>query len=303
MSHTCATGCGKPATATLCPDCTAEVVTALRELATGGVLRTRVHSRIVYVDGTRMHTSHLRSDTRPGLYEDLIDTLARKDHTGGGLPIGGSGGGAGTGVTFHQKASELKDAIDNEISTWARDVAAINGRPLTATTIRDAAAWLAARGTLLAAHPAADELHRGITRLVRAAARCVDRAPERVYLGQCGNVTDDVVCEQDIYVLPGRPLAQCDACGAVWSVRDRRDYLLANVADQLATPPEISKALSRLGQHVTESMIYGYAHRATVSRPKLTGYPPHPRDPRQRTRYRIGDVRAILDALSQEEAS
>jgi hypothetical protein len=298
MSHSCATGCGKPANATICPDCTADVVTALRRLATGGVLRVRIHYR-----GTgAARTSYLRPDTRPGLYEDLIDTLARKDHTGG-LPIGGGGGGGDVGVTFHAMASKLKDAIDNEISTWARDVAAINGRELPATTIRDAAAWLAAQGKLLAAHPAADELHRAITRLVRAAERCVDRAPERAYLGQCGNITSDVLCEHDIYVLPHRPVAQCEACGAIWNVRGRRDYLLAHVADQLATPPEISKALSTLGQHVTENMIYGYAHRATASRAKLTPHPPHPLDPRKRTRYRIGDVRAILDTNNQEEAS
>lgn len=308
--------CGKPAAhATLCPECTRTVVTQLRELATGGVLRIRVHQRRIDVPAvttllpiavvvTPAHVRYeqdLRTDTRPSLYELLIDTLTRRDHTGSDS-IGAVSGASKYEVDFHAKAAELKDTIDELITTWAVDVAARHGRQLTATTIRGAAAWLAKEPKLLAAHPDvatfADQLHK----VVRSVKKVIDRDPEKVFLGQCGGqVTAEggaTMCEADIYAPPGRDVVQCQACGAVWDVRWRRDRLLSAVDDQLATPPEIARALSKLGQPVTVNVIYGHIHRGN-----LTRHPPHPLDDRQRPRYRVGEVRAILSSTTDREAS
>ncbi len=289
--HLCATGCGKATTATICTDCTRQLVTDLRALATGGILRIRVHHRLV--DGKR--EAYTRTDSRPSLYELLVDTLVRKDHTGG-QSIGAVSGAPSYELTFHRRAAKLKNLVDADVATWAREIARVNGRELTATTVRAAAAWLAKEPKLIAAHPHAGQLAATMRKHVRAIKRVIDRDPDNVYLGQCGAVTaPDVVCERDLYVPPGQPVTQCPECGAIWDVSHRREFLLVAVDDQLATPPEISKALSRLGQPVTENMIYGYAHRG-----KLDPHPPHPRDPRSRPRYRIGDVRAILATLNQE---
>lgn len=304
--------CGQPAHATLCTDCTRQVVTDLRSLATGGILRIRVHQKRIHVPAvktllpvvevvtpaTTRVDEQLHTDTRPSLYELLVDTLVRRDHTGSDS-IGAVSGAASYEVDFHAKASELKTVIDGVIRTWAVDVADRNGRELPHRTVRKAAAWLAANPTLVAAHPDAGVFADQLAKLVRSALRVIDRDPDKVYLGQCSaEVVDGAVCEQDLYSPPGRPVIQCRRCGAIWDVQQRRDYLLSQVDDQLATPPEISKALTRLGQTVTESMIYGYAHRG-----RLDPHPAHPHDPRARTRYRIGDVRAILATLHQEEAS
>ncbi|UUV34396.1 hypothetical protein NQK81_13375 [Amycolatopsis roodepoortensis] len=306
--------CGKPARdSTLCPDCVRQVVTDLRALATGGVLRIRVHQKRIPVPAvvtllpvaevvtpaTFRVVDELHTDTRPSLYELLVDTLVRRDHTGSDS-IGAVSGAAAFEVDFHAAASELKAAIDGVIRTWAVDVAERHGRELPARSVRKAAAWLAANPALLAAHPDAGDFADQITKLTRSALRVIDRDPEKVYLGQCGAkvIVDKAIgsCEADIYAPPGRPVVQCRKCGAIWDVPERREFLLAAVDDQLATPPEISKALTRLGREVTESMIYGYVHRG-----RLNPHPPHPHDSRGRARYRVGDVRAIVDALTQQE--
>ncbi|SEB43395.1 hypothetical protein SAMN04489727_1709 [Amycolatopsis tolypomycina] len=308
--------CGKPAHATLCPECTRKVVTQLRELATGGVLRMRIHQRRVHVPAvttplpvaavitpaTVRYEQDLRADTRPSLYELLIDTLARRDHTGSDS-IGAVSGHSRFEIDFHAKAAELKVTIDGLLITWAVDVARRNGRELAATTVRGAAAWLAKEPALIAAHPDAAKLADQLRKVVRSAWRVVDRDPDAVYLGQCGNLLpsedgEPVVCPADMYVPPGLEVVQCRACGAVWDVRPRRDHLLSHVDDQLATPPEIARALSAVGQPVTVDQIYGHIHRQ-----HLTRHPPHPLDKRARPRYRVGDVRAILDTTTDREAS
>ncbi len=305
--------CGQPAHATLCSDCVRQVVTDLRALATGGVLRIRVHKKRIPVPAvktlppivevvtpaTYRVVDELHTDTRPSLYELLVDTLVRRDHTGSDS-IGVVSGAAAFEIDFHAAASELKSAIDGVIRTWAVDVADRNGRELPARSVRKAAAWLAANPTLVAAHPDAGAFADQITKLTRSALRVIDRDPDRVYLGQCGGAvlaeTAIVSCEADIYAPPGRSVVQCRACGAIWDVGPRRDHMLSKVDDELATPPEIARALSSVGQQVTVNQIYGYIHRG-----HLTRHPPHPLDDRNRSRYRVGDVRAIVDSLNQEE--
>jgi hypothetical protein len=296
--------CGKPAHSTLCPECTRQVVTHLRTLATGGVYRIRVHQKRIHTRAVRDEDGEVltpastqvvqefRTDSRPSLYELLVDTLIRRDHTGSDS-IGAVSGAATYEIDFHAKAAELKDTIDGLLITWAVDVAARHGRPMTATTVRGAAAWLAKEPKLIAAHPDAAKFADQLHKVVRSAWKVIDRAPDKVFLGQCGG--DRIPCEEDIYALPGRPVVQCRACGAVWDVAERRDYLLSKVDEQLATPPEITRALAELGLNVTVDVIYGHIHRG-----HLTRHPPHPLDQRQRPRYRVGDVRAILAATDRE---
>lgn len=300
--------CGKPAHATLCTECTREVVTHLRTLATGGVYRIRVHQKRVHVPAvttllpivevvtpaTVRIEQEFRTDSRPSLYELLIDTLARRDHVGSGS-IGAVAGASKYEIDFHAKAAELKDTVDELIVTWTAEVAARNGRPITATTVRGAAAWLAKEPKLIAAHPDAAKFADQLHKVVRSVWKVVDRAPDKVFLGQCGGNVG--LCEEDIYALPGRPVVQCRACGTVWDVVERRDFLLSKVDEQLATPPEITRALAELGLNVTVDVIYGHIHRG-----HLTRHPPHPLDERKRPRYRVGDVRAILQNSTDREA-
>ncbi|MFJ8818195.1 hypothetical protein [Amycolatopsis thermoflava] len=329
-SQVCAAGCRRPAQRELCDTCVAELVDALRRLASGGVQRTRVHQRHDYsrdplavgcpqceqptrtpcVDTagnpTTVHPARrnratlvatTRVDTRSGLYEDLVDTLARKDHTGS-ESLGVATKDVDRGVSFHAAAADAKDQLDAAVRYWTRAIASTFRVAPPAATVRTAATWLANHGALLAQHPAASEMHQHVVSLVKFVQRLVDRAPDRIYLGRCGVEIDRTVCERDLYALPGRAWVQCPACNWWWDVGARREWLLDLAEDQLATPTEISQALSRLGREVTPAMIRGYAHRG-----RLTQHPPHPWDELERPRYRIGDVRDLLDATKEASPS
>jgi hypothetical protein len=134
--------------------------------------------------------------------------------------------------------------------------------------------------------------------MVRQIRRMIDRAPDKIYLGQCGFEIDGEACPQDLYVLPSRDSVHCPTCGSDWDTQARREHLLRVVEDQLDTATDISRALSPLHQPVTASMIRGYARRG-----KLASYAPHPRDKRALPRYRTGDVLDLLHSTKSEEAS
>ncbi|WP_116051697.1 hypothetical protein [Amycolatopsis palatopharyngis] len=267
----------------LCTTCLTEVVTDLRQIVHGGILRTREHAR-GNVD-----------DYRPGLYEELVTTLARQHQFG--TPMKTSGG-SDQPVMFHKAASEAKWMLENTISTWARDFAeTYTHLTLTATTTVEAAGWMADFAGLLADHPAAGELHDEITSAVRTVRRVIDRPADKVYLGQCGYEVGGEVCPEDLYCTPEQTWVHCPTCGSDWDTQARRKRLLEVAEDQLDTATNISRALSRLARPVSAAAIRGYAHRG-----KLTPHPPRHDDPRKDPLYRIGDVLDLLHD-TQKEAS
>jgi hypothetical protein len=289
VTQTC-TVCDRPTQTNLCGSCLAEVVTALRQLVHAGVLRTRIHTR------GRGDDTQQRSvvEMRPGLYEELIVTLARQHKLGGAT--GKTSGNTEKPVLFHEGASEVRWALDNTISTWARDVAETYQMALTATTTVEAADWLASRVTHLSGHPAADELHDEITSIVHRVRQVIDRMADRVYIGPCdGQGADDVEgfepCGSSLFGKPGLSWARCSVCGREYHVQARRDWLLASLEDHMGSSTYVAMVASGLGVKVAASTI-----RMWVKRKKL--YPRHWAPPPKpggnpRPLYRVGDVVAV----------
>lgn len=269
-------GCGRPTNDFLCTACVTELVTALRELAFG-----------MTSGGQR----------RPGLADDLQAVVARLTTRRSGLGVVSRS--AETALPFHAAASELAWVMDNTLSTWAWDFAETH-RHLHPrwSTVTEAAEWMASYPNLLALHPAAEQMHDEITHLVHQVRSMVDIAPERIYLGPCGEKVEGVVCTEDLYALPSRTTVHCGVCGAAWNVEERREWLLEQVEDQLATAPEIARALPTLGQPVSVDRIRVWAHRGELSKK-----PAHPLDPRRRPRYRIGDVLDLITRMACKHAS
>jgi len=128
-----------------------------------------------------------------------------------------------------------------------------------------------------------DEAHEFVTEVTMAVGqvrRVVDNPAERWYAGPC----DD--CSQDLYARAGALLVTCE-CGSTYDVQARRDWLLDQVTDRLATPAEISRALGTLaGVEVTTSVIRGLARRN-----RIRIY--------EGGRYRVGEV---LDRILERPA-
>lgn len=276
-------GCDRPTETNLCTPHRDQLVGTLFALA-GSTVERRDHA----------HSVH-DLEPRAGLYDDLLVTLTRQANTGT-ASIGWVSGDTETSVPFHVAASDTRAVADNLIGTWARTVADLHSHlSLTATTVPEACRWMATVPGLLAEHPAAGEMYADITSLAARIQRVIDRPPDKVYVGQCGaDLLDDEGdeprhCERDLYANPNRSWIECPECGGAWDVADRKQFLLRKVEDQLATPSDLSRALSRLNEPVSASMIRGYAHRGS-----LTPHPPHPHDPKHAPRYRVGDVLDLL---------
>lgn len=302
MTNTCSTPrCDRPAPdATICAGCLHDLTTALRQLALGPLQRVRTHAAInpqAPHAGLRVVHDHL-----PGLLADLDDAITRQTSTAGG--IGVLVRSAETALPYHAAASNLAHQARNTLTTWARLL--LDHQPRLrlrgGTSTAALAHALAEHRQQLAQLDGAGEMVDTITGLARAIRRMVDRAPDLQFVGPCSHlhIVDGAVikCTQDLWGIPGKADVHCPACGTTRNMAERREWLLALVNDQLATTQEIVTALpALLGEQVR---LAAATIRSWVIRGKLDQHPPHPRDPRNRPTYRVGDVIDLVTTTGRQ---
>lgn len=242
---TCVTGCGQVSGGYyLCRGCTDDLVAELRRV--------------------------------PSLGRQLDITVARQTATGTG--VGVASRSAERPLPVDLTAAEAARDLHNVLGTWARDLAERTGAPLDVDDdVNGAATWLLGHVSTMRTHPAADELHDEITDAIARAWRVVDRPAPRLFAGPCD------LCGSDLYGRPHAAILRCGQCGTEYDAAVRREWLLDQARDQLATPSTIARALpGLLGRAVTPAMIRGWAHRGRLAA--------RPADTDGRPRYRVGDV-------------
>lgn len=221
-------------------------------------------------------------------------------------------------VPYHRGVSEVAARLHRALSAWSRRVAVETGvgtvptfgpacrscrhrscrdirtRGLPADTTAGLAAWLRPRVGWLRHHPDGATAYTGIVGAVADARRVVDRPAEKLYAGPCD-------CGEDLYARLDASYVVCRAEThdepLAWPVEERRRWLLASAADVLATGTEISRALTRYAQPVTQSSLRGYVHRG-----QLVPRGERVEGGRMVMLYRLGDVLDIL-ARREEKAS
>lgn len=159
-------------------------------------------------------------------------------------------------------ASEIMWIAGNTLSGWTRHLAESRAVPLP-----DAEAmigWLLTNIESIRFDEAAEQIHDEITDVHRQMERAVDRSPSRLYAGPChakhyDEGDDEAVhawrCERDLYAVAGRWEIVCDGyritpgdagCRAVHTIQERRDWLLAEIEDQLLPLDMLLSALPYL---------------------------------------------------------
>lgn len=266
--------CGRPAHDALCAACTADLLEALRSVADG--------------------PTDAQGRRQPGLWGDLLAVYARQRRLG--HPTGVIARPAGRPLPWDDAASDLIALLAGTLHHWACTLVELHPH-LSLDRVGStpgAAAWLARYPSFLAGHPAAADLYASLMSCVDRVRRRVDRPPARCYAGPCRAITPAGPCPEHLYAWPDRTMVRCPRCRTDHDVAQRRDWLLSEVEDCLATAAEISQAIPNLlGRPIKVSTIRNWAHTG-----RLAPRPPHPADPHGYARYRIGDVVAL--ALSSQ---
>lgn len=210
-------------------------------------------------------------DDRPG----LVDTAPAARDIAHGLSSRSDGGGSGkpeSRMPLDLAVTAKLDAVQGEMTTWARHVAEErSGRLIvhsSADPIVQAARYLAANVEWLRHRPEVDEAYAAIEACARVVQGIVRGAAEQKYLGPCGaKVTWDdddnelpreTPCEGDVYAHPGSAHGVCRACKARWATQARRAWLdgqvrekafrAAHIADAYGIPVKTIRSWAERGQ-------------------------------------------------------
>lgn len=188
---------------------------------------------------------------RAGLWEELQTTIGRLSRSGESSP---GGKASETPLPYHAQASAVAHRMRNELSTWARLIA--DQRPdleLPADYPPMVARWVA---EAVAAVFVTAEMSSGLRGVVRDAERVIDRAPDKVYAGQCLEpleLADDAPedeeplrCDGQLYATKDKPRVRCRECGAVHEVQVRQEWLSRELDGQLVSAVEAAPVLSWL---------------------------------------------------------
>ena len=268
----------------LCHDCTAEVLTDLRTIATlaRGLNEKRArYSAIVY--------SHGRSRSAdPALpYDPRVTRVANpiRDHLR-----------AVCAYVF-----DHRPAVDVPVYVTRDSIGAMS-------------LWLTSHMRWLRGDPAGPGYAARIRTDRERIERLFDRPPEQLYLGVCNAPTSDGTCPESLYadastvIRAGRADLQADSahahctCGATHEVEPRRVQILHDLTVYQATMPELVSLRPLIGMDGTShAMLARYAQRGLLPNVGQRLERNARGEWRRVNTYRIGDVNRAVTAWKERE--
>lgn len=246
---------------------------------------------------------------------DLDTVKARQTH------YGGTGGGRGGEkplpvdarfLGWDADGSRLQEAVKNTMGTWARIV--MEERPVITGPTHDACLhvtcsilrrsrpprddvasvcrYLLGHADWIRTQHWAPEILDELVDMAGQLRRMVDRPAEKWFVGPCDH------CSKDLYAKTGAQVVECRDCEWTYVVRDRRQWLLDQINDQLYTAAELARAVSWLGSEpLTAERIRKWAQRK-----RIVAHGSVIVKGREMPTYRVSDAAALLAQDSRPKA-
>lgn len=244
--------------------------------------------------------------------DDIADTTpaARDVATGAsrrGAPTRGNGDAR---LPINLAAGSRLDAVQNEITTWARHVADERGlQPPSATVaariasgpgdpLTTAARWLTGHLDWLRHRQEVVDAYRDIAAARRIIVGIVDRPGGRILVGACD-------CGTVLYAKATTAVVTCRnrTCGQSWQVAESRDILRQALDDKLMTAAQIAGlavvADPDLDRQRVRRLVNVWGHRG----PDHGGVETRGHDAGGDPLYRFGDAMSrVLTVLTRQSA-
>lgn len=225
----------------------------------------------------------------PTLLNEINTTMAKLDKLG----VPGGRKSAETPLPFKPGAGDAYWEVSNTVTTWTRILIehyhldmplsirqASELVTATNSTAHAAAWWLRKNLRSLSMHPWAGRAVDEFAAAVALAYQAIDRPPELLCAGQCGNDG----CEEYLYVHPDAKVVTCRACESRHNVVQRHAWMVEYASD-LSLSPGMCLSWVKLLMGWT---IPPGTWRSWLSRGQLQ---PNDHDHVGRPTFRFGDVR------------
>lgn len=174
-------------------------------------------------------------------------------------------------LPWDERASHALVDLHSTVSAWAVLISRSSehaGDRLSqvSTETEDVARWINRNmDTLRMMAPETVNIaYRELTGCIKRAFSSVDRPPDLVTYGVCGNegpTGDAAQCTEYLYALPSAAEVKCRRCKMTYDVRERRKWMLEYVQGMFGTTSEVSAYLTLAGIKVSVDAVRALARR------------------------------------------
>lgn len=238
----------------------------------------------------------------PALLGEIETTRTRQARTGDN----GGRKSAETPLPWLEAAATASDNLTASLTMWAQYVADdlsigtdYHHKPV------EASRFILTRSTYLRHAEAAPQARLSLNAAVNQAHAVIDLGPELLYAGPCdpagefhgGEFEEELrgPCKTDLYARADKAEVECNRCHLIWSVHDRREFLLESAEEQLVTASVLSRFLSAYGEPLTRDRIYQWANRGQLAK--------HGTNKAGDPLYKVGEAMTVLSRMNDRKAA
>lgn len=219
---------------------------------------------------------------------------------------GNTSSSATTPLPWDDRASLMQGELNATINAWALTVSKVDEDtrdPLSGVPVatEPVSRWLNRNLVTLRKMDVAGRAHHELIDVIRRARMTVDRPPDLVTYGMCGNTDPDETnkptrapCDEYLYAAPGKLTIKCRKCGVSYDVTVRVDWMLTYARTMIGTASEVAIYLRMVGIKVTSDSIRSMKNRNRI-RP-VSDTPSRAGKDEPVLLYRFSDV---IDACAQ----
>ena len=208
------------------------------------------------------HTTRIEQDLAEtdSVITDLRVTMARLDK--GAASVGG-GGPAGSRPSINLDALDRYEQLRAVLTGWATQ---LEGRAyLTLVRTQDVASYLLANIEKVRVAEWAYDLLDELAEAMEAGRRATDRAADKISLGMCGAVFEDVTCTDTVTAVAGAAFARCRTCGTTVGVKAYQLVRIEQAWNIQASLPSILRALKQSGHlNVPQKRVEHWVQRGKL---------------------------------------
>ena len=207
--------------------------------------------------------------------------------------MGGSGGGAQHApAPLNVAALSARQELHTQLLNTSILIAQDTRERLTGRGVHEVSNYVFAHMNWLRANSHGPVAYRELRQRLNAAKGVLEPGGERVNVGKCGYVLNDVDCPEPLNPYRDQQTIQCPTCGTVWDVKDRQRDAIGSAWGATATPALIVKALHEYGLRITPKDITNWTLRGDLVPVGLDG---------ARKTYRVSEVWAVATAKKRRK--
>lgn len=185
-------------------------------------------------------TDHLERDLAEvdTTVEDLWTSIARQDVGAGSV---GSTGHATASEPLNLHAMETGRTLSTILTGWCDVLGHTVREPVPASSV------LLAQIREVRQQDWAPVLAQELREALNDCRRAMDRAAERVHIGTCGNVFENITCTDSITAIQGQTHGRCRTCGHEVDIAEYRSARIRAAHHVRASLPKLVRALRASG--------------------------------------------------------